>query len=112
MSTNLKNNWKLLQSISRNKHCGSRRTQLRNAVKDITFHKCMREICHNVMKRKVPLSLKDVRKLQKHKPAIKALAKKSTTKKKREQHIVQSGAGFLPILIPLISSILAGVLQK
>jgi len=110
MSANLKQHWKLLESIARNKHCGSRKTQLKHAAEDESFHKCMREICHNVVKRKVPLALKDVKRLYKYKKPINEIAKKKT--RQRRKHIIQGGAGFLPILIPIISSLLASVLSK
>ena len=110
MSANLKQNWKLLESIARNKYSRSRKTHLKQACEDESFQHCMREICHNTVKRKVPLSLKDVRKLYKYKKSIKEIAKKRS--KSRKTHIVQGGAGFLPILIPIISSLLAGVLGR
>ena len=112
MSTNLKQHWKLLESIARNRNCRSRRTHLKQVADDESFHRCMREICHNVVKRKVPIGLKDVKKLFKFKKSIREIAKKRTTKHSRKQHIIQGGAGFLPLLIPIISSLLAGVLGK
>ena len=112
MPSNLQKNWKLLQTIARNKHARSRKTQLKRAVEDNDFCRCVREICHNIVKRKVSLPLKDVKKLQKHKKSILSLAKKGQSKKLVQHHIVQSGNGFLPILIPLLSVVLERILKK
>ena len=112
MSDNLRNHLPLLKSVAQNRNHRSRQTHLKHAANDLQFHKCMKEICRNVVKRKVPFSLNDVKKLRKFKTAIKELASNRTSRVKRKKHIVQAGAGFLPILIPIISSLLAGFLGK
>ena len=112
MSRNLRKNWSLLETIARNKNWHSRNAHIVNAVKNDTFHNCMHEICKNVVKRKVPLSLKDVSRLLKHKKSIRLIANKKTTKATRKKHIIQAGAGILPILIPIISTLLGSILQK
>ena len=110
MSKNLVNCLGKLKTISKIKNSTKRKKAL-NLNYDECLYKALNEIAVNTVKRRVPLSIKQVNKLKKHKLNIKKLSCRTKNKKKQKQLVVQSG-GFLPVLIPAIASILTSILSN
>lgn len=70
----------------------------------------LREVSHNVLKGTVPLTKAQKKHLKKHASDVRALAKKSTSLKKRLT--IEQKGGFLPLLLaPLFGSVLQGAIQ-
>lgn len=94
---------KLLQEVA-NANSRSKRVQLiKQHYKDPKFIKAIKLVCKNTVKCKVPLSIKDKRRLRPHAKTISKIAKSKTNGK---QTIIQNGGGFLSILIPIVTSLL------
>ena len=99
---------RLIAGISRN---DIRKAILKKLSEDPSFLKALREIAKNTVRRKINLSSAEVKKLQKHKRLIASIAKTKNSIDKRRKLAVKSG-GFLPILIPLIATIIGEVIKS
>ena len=65
------------------------------------------EIALNILRGNVQLSRQQVQRLQRHKQALRALASRAIPlRRKRALLLVKQRGGFLPLLLPLIASIL------
>jgi len=106
MSERLHKNVKILCAIAANKNSKSRKTQLNHICEDADIASCLREICKNLVNNRIPLQAGHVKKLRKHKKLIRELAKKKNSKKKKKELVKQSG-GFLPVLLPIVASLLS-----
>lgn len=105
MSCNLRNCIQKLELIANIKD-----KKLRNAVllyfrKSKCLFKALREIAQNYKKANIPLTITQKRRLAQHRKVIQGLTKKPITKRLKAKLVSQSG-GFLPIIIPLVTSIL------
>lgn len=79
------------------------------ADKDLVH--CLGECAHNVLKGSVPLSRAQKTKLMRYKQDLRAIAKK-TTSPKRKQQVLQKG-GFLPALLgPLLAPVITPLATK
>jgi hypothetical protein len=106
MSLNLKKCMRQLQLIAAIKNPKTREAVLKDFSCNKCLYKALREIARNTIKRNVPLRAEHKLKLRRYAPLIKQLACKKLKKPRRTRAVIQSG-GFLPVLIPIIASILA-----
>ena len=83
-----------------------RQSLLEGATKD-EIH-CLTEIAFNIVKGNFPLDNESLRKLTKHKQAVRKLSKTRGSHKKKKQFLKQKG-GFLPLLLAPVLSILGTV---
>lgn len=70
------------------------------------YYIALREIAYNTVRKNLILSSKEKQRLKKHKRVLVDLAKKQKSAKKKKKLVEQSG-GFLPILLPLVASLLS-----
>jgi hypothetical protein len=112
MSSTLQRNWQVLRLVASVNSPTLRKKLLEQLCKSDDFLRALREICKNTVLKKVPLTTKQAQRLKKHKKAIIALADKKVPKTKRKKFVQQSGGAFLPILIPIVASILGEVLKS
>ncbi len=82
---------------------------LKGADKDLVH--CLCECAHNVLKGNVRLTSAQKTKLARYKQGLRAIAKKTTSQKKKK-NILQKG-GFLPALLaPLLAPVIAPLAAK
>lgn len=110
MSANLKSALPFLRALAKIKDSKSRKTALNEVSGETKIQKALREIAKNVVRRKLKLTKKHLAGLVRHKRTISSLTKKKLSQPKKKNLVVQSG-GFLPILIPLVASILGEVIK-
>lgn len=113
MSQNLLKNFSKLEIISQLKNLKTRKLLLAEFSEDDSFCKAIREIVRNTINKNIKLQDKDKKKLKKYKKVILALARKRKSKKSTKALMQQSGTGiFLPIVIPLVASIIGDLLSR
>lgn len=71
--------------------------------------RCLCEICLNVLAGNVPINIK---KLKKHKNAIRKLANKSIKFQTKKRMLINQAGGFLPLILPAILSGLSGIIGR
>lgn len=69
------------------------------------------ECCLNFLQQTYSTSPKNIKKLRKHKAAIRSLARRRTSLKHRRNVAIQKG-GFLPLLLPAAISFLANLISR
>lgn len=106
MSENLKSFLPVLQAIAKIKLNSDRLEVIKIFSKDKKFVKAIKEIAANTVNKNIPLTAKDKVSLRRHKQVILDLASKGGKKT-----LVQSGGGFLPLLIPIVSTVLGSMLN-
>lgn len=106
MSTNLQEFLPILEAISSIKLKADRDLVVRIFCKNDNFVKAIKEIATNTVEGNIPLEIEDKLKLRKQKAVLIALAGK-----RGKQALRQRGAGFLPILLPIISTILGSIVN-
>lgn len=99
-----------LQLICKIKNVKKREQVLKEFCQDPHFCSVIRQIAKNTLRKEsiLPIKGKMIQRLKKHSSVIKGLARK---KKGYRKLAVQSG-GFLPIVIPLITSIIAEIIRS
>ncbi|MDI9312369.1 MAG: hypothetical protein QM535_19320 [Limnohabitans sp.] len=102
MSDKVKKNLESLVFISKLKNIKTRKKILSLFVNDKSFCDAIREIVLNTINKVIPLSAIEKKKLKPYKKVLLNFNKRRKNNKKR---IIQSG-GFLPILIPILLSLL------
>lgn len=113
MSENLKRHFPRLLVIASLKSLRIRKMVLKEFCKDDSFVKAIREIVRNALKKNIPFTTAQKRKLVRYKDTIIALSKKRKNNKRTQQLVCQTGTGvFLPIVIPLVASLLQGLLAR
>lgn len=113
MSDNLKKQFHKLELVTAMKTPAARKILLTEFSKDNCFCKAVREIVKNTLKRNIKLPEKDKRKLSRHKKLILSLAKKRKNRKRTQKLIQQTGTGiFLPIVLPLVASVISDLFRK
>jgi hypothetical protein len=106
MSQNLQKYLPLFEHISQiKKHC-DRRTVLSIFAKDNNFLRALEEIAVNTVEGNINLTQPQKRSLRPHKQILVSL---SENRGKKE--IVQSGGGFLSILIPLVIDLIGNAIN-
>ncbi len=74
------------------------------------IYDALREIAVNIMNKNIPLNKIQLRKLGPHAKTIKGLA--CGVKQASRQKLVQQTGGFLPFLIPIVTSIAGAAVSK
>ena len=112
ISTSLRKTLPVLKIVSKlnNKNKRSVLNQLGGEKK---IFNALHEIAHNTLNGNLKLKKNQINKLRPHRKVLENLCVPSSRKcsKKRKKLIVQSG-GFLPILIPALTSILSAIISK
>lgn len=71
--------------------------------------RALKEIAMNVVHGNVPLDKKQKSKLQRHGDTLRSLSRINLNKRPRRRKLINQSAGFLPILIPSLLSILSTI---
>lgn len=103
--------WKQLAVYHSIKNSGVRKLLLREYVKDFAFLKLLRQIARNTLKKNFLIDKVRLRKLRSKKTSLISLTKKYRSKAKAKKVALQSGSGILPILIPLLASVIGSLIQ-
>jgi hypothetical protein len=111
MSHYLRTNLPFLKLVASIKKSATRREILEALSNDETFQKALREIAKNTVRGAIKLSPSDIKKLKTHKGTIKSLSKKRLSANRKKKLISQSG-GFLPILIPIVASLIGELIRS
>lgn len=111
MSDNLKKAIEILKIVSSIKKNKLRKEVLSDLSCNECVYKGLREIALNIIKKNVPLTLKQKVKLRPYKTLLQDLALKKAGKLKKKKLVIQSG-GALPILIPAVISIVGELLRN
>lgn len=111
VSDTLKKTIKLLDLIGSIKNTRMRNAILRDLSSNKDIFNSLSEICYNLAYENIRISPQDKKKLKKHKALIVELATKPRVRKKQKELVSQSG-GFLPIIIPLVTSIVGELISK
>ena len=106
MSQVLKNYIEQFKFISKIRDEKLRKGILKQFGNDDKFFCALEEVVENTLKNNVPLPGKEKKRLKKYKRVLFQFLKPVKNKRKKKQLISQSGR-FLPILIPLIVSLLS-----
>lgn len=109
MSQRLKDHSDILKKLVK---CRSKKRKdiLKNA--DLELIRCLCECSLNTIYKNVPLTEPQLKKLRPHKNILRFLAsKKINLKKKKSKIIKQSGGFLLPLLIPIITNVIASMLK-
>lgn len=107
MSLRLKRNLPLLRSLV-GATAKERKAILDHCSSDLILSLC--EIALNLLKGRIPLTLTQLKKLERQKTAIKLFANKRASLQKKRHSIQQSGGFLLPLLtidVPFITSLIA-----
>jgi hypothetical protein len=107
MSANLRNLIKTLEMVASIKDIRKRNQVLKLLSNKPELYKALREIAHNTVNKNIKLEPHHKTKLRKYKQTFIDLSVKSKGIRKKKALVEQSG-GFLPILIPLVLSLLNG----
>ena len=108
MSTRIRRRADLLKVLAHAKPVTCK-TIMKGADKDLVH--CLCECTYNILKGNVPLTKAQKAKLTRYKQDLRAVAKK-TTSQKRKREILQKG-GFLPALLaPLLAPVIAPLATK
>jgi len=106
MSSSLKKYLNQLKFFVGIKNKNVRDQILKQWCNDDNFFNAVKEIVENTMKKTLPIKARERRMLKKYKNTLSEFIKPSIPKRKRKKLVIQSG-GFLPILIPILTSFLA-----
>lgn len=113
MSESLKSQFYKLELLSQLKSATSRKILLKEFCNDSRFCKAVREIARNTVKRNIKLSSFDKKRLRRYKNLILSLSKKRKSQTKTKALVQQVGRGlFLPILVPLVASLIGELIAK
>ena len=74
--------------------------------KNKKFVKAIKEIASNTVNKNIPLSVSDKIRLKKYKQVIVDLSERGG-----KQCLIQSGGGFLPLLVPIVTTVLSSMLN-
>lgn len=88
-----------------------KRKKILDGANDETI-KCLCECALNTLKSRVPLDEGQFRKLRRHKHTLRFLADKRVSLANKKKKVKQAGGFLLPLLAPIIGSILAAVIQS
>lgn len=108
MSQRLKDHSDILKKLVK---CYSKKRKeiIKNA--DTELMRCLCECSANTIYRNVPLTKTQLKKLSPHKKILRLLAnKKIGLKNKKSKILKQSGGFLLPLLLPIITNILASII--
>ena len=110
MTDELRKHWDNLLLSTQLKNVRSRKDFLKLMSKDETVYEAIKNIVINLMKGNINLNKRSKLKLMKEKKVIKAFTCNNKCKKKKQKIVEQSG-GFLNVVIPLIASVIADIIN-
>ena len=84
---------------------------IRFLSKEREFRRLIRWICQNFQDKKIPLDEQTRKKLIKHRAIFMEICNKKLSVKKKRDLTIQSG-GFLPILIPILASVIGEIISR
>ena len=105
--SSLKRNLAMLRRL-RKSGVKDRKKLLKNADKNLV--QCICDCAYNCINRNVPVSPAQYKKLARHKNILRRLCKKGETWKKKKQVITQSGGFLLPLLAPVLASLVGSLI--
>lgn len=108
ISNKLRNNINHLKILGEIKNKQLREKCLNDLSNKKEICDCLSEICFNIAKGNIQLGSREKKKLRKFQRLIFSFAKKT---KSHQKNIKQTG-GFLPYLLPIISSLAADIVLK
>ena len=98
----------LLKTIKLCKSRSERKTLLTILCRHKKFIKAMKVICINTVNQSIPLTEKQKNQLKKHASVISYIA---SSRRSARNHIVQSGGGFISILLPIVASLIGSAIN-
>jgi hypothetical protein len=110
MSNNLQKCLQELNELNKLKDKKSKQAVLKFLANKKCIYLALREISLNVLNKQIPLNKKQLEKLGPHAKTIKALAC-GTNRKHIQKKLVEQSGGFLPYLIPIVSTLLPAVID-
>jgi predicted nucleic acid-binding protein len=108
MSRRLKDQKALLKMLA--KVDSKERKKLLSGASDETV-KCICECALNTLKRNVKLTEDQFRRLRRHKHTLRFLADRRVSLSNKKKKVKQAGGFLIPLLVPIIGSILAAAIQ-
>ena len=113
MSNKLKENFPVIQLLSKIKNAKKRKNILKEIEGDQNIYDSIAEIIRNNQKGNIKLTKLQTNKLKKYNKVLKGFCCSKNKKcfKKRKNLLIQSG-GVLPILIPAVASILSSLFNR
>ena len=96
---------KYLDLIAKIKNTKTRKAVLKDFSSKAEIFEALKEIATNTINKNVPLTSLQKKKLRHHKKIIIALSQKKNKSNKTKKKLVEQSGGFLPVLIPIIFSI-------
>ena len=106
MSSTLKKYLNVLEFISKIKDKRVREGVLKQYANFDDFYQALYEIAINLVNKNFPLSNEIKKKFKPHKQKILSLTRNNKSARVRRKKVIQTG-GFLPLLIPLLLSLLS-----
>ena len=105
--SSLRKNLMLLRRIGKS-NPRARKALLKNVDKEMV--QCICECAHNTIYSNVPVTKPQFKKLSRHKRLLRQLAKKGESWKKKKKVILRQSGGFLlPLLAPILGSLLGSI---
>lgn len=113
MSSNLKCQFLKLEIVAGLKSTKARKIILSEFSKDVNFCKAVRELVKNTVKKNIKLTESQKKKLRRYRSVLEGILKKKTSHKRRQALMCQTGTGvFLPIVVPIVASLLSELLKN
>ena len=105
--------------VQRRKHfvsllCSVKGPKKRNCLIDLAEPEDVHAVCDcifNIIRGNIQISKTNVQKLKRHKDALRLIVQPKLSLKRRREALKQKG-GFWPLLIPLIGSVISGIIGK
>ena len=113
MSANLRKQFPKFEVLAQLKSLKAKKVLLKELSEDPDFCKAVREIAKNTVNKNISLTLDQKKRLRRYKKVIFALGKKRKSQKATKVLVQQTGTGvFLPIVVPLVASIIADLISR
>jgi hypothetical protein len=108
MSQRLKDQKEVLKMLAKGGY--RKRKKLLEGASDETV-RCLCECALNTLKSNVPLTADQFRRLRRHKHTLRYLADKRISIAKKKKKVKQAGGFLGPLLLPILGSVLAALIQ-
>ena len=112
MSKNLLSWINHLKVIASIRDTRKRNARLKTFSDNMSFFDALKEIAANTINMNLPLRLHQKKKLRRYSKTIRELAEKKKKSKIKKKKLAEQSGGFLPILIPLVASVLGEVIRN
>ena len=111
MSDNLISTIKHLELIASIKNSRRRNAILKDFAGNLKIFDALREIAVNTIKKNIPLTTHQKRKLRRYEKTILGLSRKRISRRKKKKLVEQSG-GFLSIVLPIVASLVGDLIAN